>query len=59
MKRVATFLTALFIVLAALTITALFALVVAKRAFGGIMGDVAGATGELARAVLLVSLSAL
>jgi adenosylcobinamide-GDP ribazoletransferase len=50
---------ALFIVLAALTITALFALVVAKRAFGGIMGDVAGATGELARAVLLVSLSAL
>jgi cobalamin synthase len=32
---------------------------VAKRAFGVISGDVAGATGELARAVLLVSLSAL
>ena len=50
---------ALFIVLATLAITALFALAVAKRAFGGISGDVAGATGELARAVLLVSLSAL
>ena len=37
--------------------TALFALVVAKRAFGGISGDVAGATGELARAMLLVALS--
>ena len=50
---------ALFIVLAAPAITALFALAVAKRAFGGISGDVTGATGELARAVLLVSLSAL
>jgi adenosylcobinamide-GDP ribazoletransferase len=50
---------ALFIFLAALAITVLFALAVAKRAFGGISGDVAGATGELARAVLLVSLSAL
>ena len=38
--------------------TALFTLAVAKRAFGGINGDVAGATGELARAVLLVALSA-
>ena len=48
---------ALFIVLAVPAIMALFALAVAKRAFGGISGDVAGATGELARAVLLVALS--
>jgi len=39
--------------------TALFALALANRAFGGISGDVAGATGELARAVLLVALSGL
>ncbi len=39
--------------------TALFALALANRAFGGISGDVAGATGELARAVLLVVLSGL
>ncbi len=38
---------------------ALFALALANRAFGGISGDVAGATGELARAVLLVALSGL
>ena len=50
---------ALYIVLAAPAITVLFATASAKRAFGGISGDVAGATGELARAVLLVSLSAL
>ncbi len=39
--------------------TALCALALANRAFGGISGDVAGATGELARAVLLVALSGL
>jgi len=39
--------------------TPLFALALANRAFGGISGDVAGATGELARAVLLVALSGL
>jgi adenosylcobinamide-GDP ribazoletransferase len=50
---------ALLLVVTTLAITVLFALAVAKRAFGGISGDVAGATGELARAVLLVSLSAL
>jgi adenosylcobinamide-GDP ribazoletransferase len=49
---------ALLTVLVAPTATALFALGLAKRAFGGISGDVAGATGELARAVLLVMLSA-
>lgn len=38
--------------------TSLFTLAVAKRAFGGISGDIAGATGEFARAVLLVALSA-
>jgi len=48
---------ALLAVLAA-PATAAFALALAKRAFGGISGDVAGATGELARAVLLVALSA-
>ena len=48
---------ALLLAGAAPVVTALFALVVAKRAFGGISGDVAGATGELARAMLLVALS--
>ena len=48
---------ALLLAVAAPTVTALFAHMVAKRAFGGISGDVAGATGELARAVLLVALS--
>jgi adenosylcobinamide-GDP ribazoletransferase len=48
---------ALLAALAALA-TVPFALVLAKRAFGGISGDVAGATGELARAVLLIALSA-
>jgi adenosylcobinamide-GDP ribazoletransferase len=47
--------------LAVLTVplTVLIALPVARRAFGGIGGDVVGATGELARAALLVFLSAL
>lgn len=46
--------------LAVLTVplTVLLALRVSRRAFGGIGGDVVGATGELARAVLLVILSA-
>jgi adenosylcobinamide-GDP ribazoletransferase len=48
---------AFLLAVAAPTVTALFAFVVAKRAFEGISGDVAGATGELARAVLLVALS--
>ena len=45
--------------LAALSVplSALLALHVARRAFGGIGGDVVGATGELARAALLVFLS--
>jgi adenosylcobinamide-GDP ribazoletransferase len=42
---------------AAPAMTATLALVLAERAFGGISGDLAGATGELARAVLLVALS--
>jgi cobalamin synthase len=33
------------------------ALEVARRAFGGVGGDTVGATGELARGVLLVLLS--
>jgi adenosylcobinamide-GDP ribazoletransferase len=48
---------ALFIAPAAPVVTALLVLAVTKRAFGGISGDAAGATGELARAVLLVALS--
>ena len=50
-----------FALLAALSasLTALVALQMARRTFGGIGGDVVGATGELARAALLVSLSAL
>jgi adenosylcobinamide-GDP ribazoletransferase len=48
---------ALLVALAA-PVTALFALMLSKRAFGGISGDVSGVTGELARAVLLVALSA-
>ena len=38
--------------------TTLFALALANRAFGGISGDLVGATGELTRALLLVTLSA-
>jgi adenosylcobinamide-GDP ribazoletransferase len=40
-------------------LTAPIALLIARRAFGGIGGDVVGATGELARGVLLVLLSTL
>jgi adenosylcobinamide-GDP ribazoletransferase len=50
---------AVLVALAAPVATVLFALALAKRAFGGISGDVAGATGELARTLLLVVLSAL
>jgi adenosylcobinamide-GDP ribazoletransferase len=50
---------AVLVALAAPVTTVLFALALAKRAFGGISGDVAGATGELARTLLLVVLSAL
>jgi adenosylcobinamide-GDP ribazoletransferase len=50
---------ALLLAVAAPAMTVTFALALAKRAFGGISGDVAGATGELARAVLLVALSAI
>jgi adenosylcobinamide-GDP ribazoletransferase len=42
----------------AVPLTALVALRVARRAFGGIGGDTVGATGEATRAVLLVALSA-
>ena len=42
-----------------LPLAVLVALPVARRAFGGISGDVVGATGELARAALLVFLSVL
>src|SRR5215217_7564834 len=48
---------ALLLAGAAPAVTALFAFVVARRAFGGISGDVAGTTGELARAVLLIALA--
>ena len=50
-----------FAPLAALSVplTALVALQMARRIFGGIGGDVVGATGELARATLLAFLSAL
>jgi adenosylcobinamide-GDP ribazoletransferase len=49
-----------FAPLAALSVplTVLVALRVARRGFGGINGDVVGATGEAARTVLLVILSA-
>ena len=45
-------------VLAAAPVVALLALRVSGKAFGGISGDVSGATGELTRAVVLVALSA-
>jgi adenosylcobinamide-GDP ribazoletransferase len=48
---------ALLAAFAAPAVTAPFALALAKRAFGGISGDVVGATGELARAALLIALS--
>lgn len=48
---------AILVALAAPATTALSALASAKRAFGGINGDTAGAAGELARTVLLVALS--
>jgi adenosylcobinamide-GDP ribazoletransferase len=48
---------ALFITLVVLLATVLFALALARRVFGGISGDVSGATGELTRAVLLIALS--
>jgi cobalamin synthase len=47
--------------LAALSVpaTASIALRAARRAFGGIGGDVAGATGELTRAALFITLSSM
>jgi adenosylcobinamide-GDP ribazoletransferase len=50
-----------FAPLAALSVplTSLGVLQMARRTFGGIGGDVVGATGELARGVLLVFLSAI
>ena len=51
----------IFALLSALTVPAAmayFTLKLSKRAFGGISGDVVGAAGELARAALLVALSA-
>jgi adenosylcobinamide-GDP ribazoletransferase len=50
---------ALLVAVTAPAMTAIAALALANRAFRGISGDVAGATGELARAVLLVTLSGL
>jgi adenosylcobinamide-GDP ribazoletransferase len=47
----------LVLALTAPTMVTLFALDLAKRAFGGINGDITGATGELTRMVLLVALS--
>jgi cobalamin synthase len=38
-------------------LTALFALHMVRRTFGGISGDSVGATGEAARTVLLVAMS--
>jgi adenosylcobinamide-GDP ribazoletransferase len=45
--------------LAATVVTAIFALALGKGAFRGISGDASGAAGEMARTVLLVSLSGL
>jgi adenosylcobinamide-GDP ribazoletransferase len=50
---------AFLVALVAPAATVLFALALARRAFDGISGDVAGTTGEVARTVLLVGLSAL
>jgi adenosylcobinamide-GDP ribazoletransferase len=50
-------LAAVLVTFVVLVATVLFALELARRAFGGISGDASGATGELTRAVLLVGLS--